>query len=63
MFEGMREVTSDEFFAVMNPLDVHPSVRLPHRTDWELRDRTVVGISLPGWKHEWNEPKRWFVRI
>lgn len=64
MFKGMREVTVGEFFTVMRPLDVHPSVRLPDRTDWELRDRTLVGVSLPGWKEGGNPnvAKRWFVK-
>lgn len=57
----MVEVSYEEFFAVMNPLDVHPS--LSHSdaySVWELRDRTVVGRSYPGWKNP-GDPKHYFL--
>jgi hypothetical protein len=56
----MKEVPEDEFFDKMKPLDVHPCVRIPDRTDWKLRDGTLVGMSLPGWKNPW-ETKRYFL--
>lgn len=43
--------TKDQFFATINPLDVHPRVVLAslkgrwHTSIWELRNRTVVGRS------------------
>jgi hypothetical protein len=48
----MRQVTKEQFFAVMNPLDVHPRVdatTLRHRwhvSHWEIQStRNVIGIS------------------
>lgn len=50
--DGMTVVSSDKFYAVINPLDVRPSVlHSPFFCVWELRDRTVVGRSWPGWKN------------
>lgn len=54
------EVTKDEFYAAMGPRDVHPSVREPDVTIWELRNRDVVGYSLPGWKNP-GDPSRFFL--
>lgn len=58
--DGMREVSKDEFYAAMGPLDVHPSVANPEYTVWELRDRTVVGRSYPGWRRPCGE-RRYFL--
>lgn len=48
--EGFREVTKAEFFAAMNPLNVHPRPKgnYPYVTDWEMQDgsRRLVGRSL-----------------
>lgn len=50
MISKWREVTKDEFFAVMNPLNVTPD---PNRNDtlWWLAppSRRVVGRSTPGY--------------
>jgi hypothetical protein len=45
---NMREVTKEQFFAVMGPLDVNPR---PGRdfSEWETRDRRVIGRSWPGY--------------
>jgi hypothetical protein len=44
----LREVTRDEFFARINPLNVHPR---PEReaTFWELPNRTTIGKTTPGY--------------
>lgn len=58
---GMVQVTADEFYAAVGPLDVHPSVL--HSTEfcvWELRDRRVVGRSYPGWKNP-GDPQAYMV--
>ena len=47
----MRMVSQSEFFAVMNPLDVHPRVDVTtlrdriHVSRWELPTREIIGIS------------------
>ena len=44
----MRKVTKEEFYAVINPLDVVVrSERM--QAIWELRNRTVVGRTAPGY--------------
>lgn len=48
---GMVIVTKDEFYAAIGPLDVHPSMLSPDFDSWELRDRTVIGRSYPGWRN------------
>ncbi len=47
----MKQVSKEQFFAVVGQLDVHPQPRHPEKTTWELRDRTVVGVSQPGYKN------------
>lgn len=48
---GMRQVTKDEFFGAIGPLDAHPH---PHKThsSWETKSRRVVGLSWPGYMCE-----------
>lgn len=61
---GMVAVSYDQFYAVINPLDVSPSVEhSPDYSVWELRNRTVVGRTYPGWKHSGNpnNPKRYYL--
>lgn len=48
----MKPVTQAEFFAVINPLDVHPRVDVGslkdrwHSSQWEIQStRRVVGMS------------------
>lgn len=44
----MRQVTKDEFFAVMGPQNVMPSIKTgwPYTSDWELPNREVLGRSV-----------------
>ncbi len=44
----MKEVTKDEFFAVIGPQNVHPRSER-NKTVWETSNRVVVGISTPGY--------------
>lgn len=57
---GMREVTKDEFFATVGPMNVHPSIVSPSHTSWETPLRKVIGVSFPGWKNP-GDPKRYFL--
>lgn len=45
----MRQVTRDEFFVAINPLNVHPDPtgRYPYTTEWRMQDgtRRLVGVS------------------
>ena len=58
----MIEVTRERFFETVGQLDVVLN-SLPDRTDWEFRDRTVVGRTTPGWRDGGtpNIRKRYFV--
>ena len=56
---SMREVTQDEFFARMNPMNVHPRP-LVDRSSWETPDRRVIGESLPGYRNP-GDAKRYFL--
>ena len=47
----MREVTKDQFFDAVGPLDVNPSHQNPNHTDWETRNRQLIGRSVPGWRN------------
>jgi hypothetical protein len=57
----MREVTKNEFFATVGQMNVHPRLHETHRTSWETPDRTVHGVTYPGWKNP-GDQKRYFVR-
>ena len=50
----MRTVTKEEFYAYMNPRNVHPRAE-PDRSVWETPSRQVLGISKPGYKCEGEE--------
>lgn len=46
-----REVTKEEFYAAMGPLDVHPQIvtRWPYTAEWRLQwgmKRAVVGKTV-----------------
>ena len=47
----MTEVTKEEFFAIMGPRDVHPRA-LPDCSEWETRERRIIGRSYPGYKYD-----------
>lgn len=48
----MKQVSQERFFAVMNPLDVHPSIQpgpWPYTSLWKLRrnpDGAILGKSV-----------------
>lgn len=54
----MIEVTKEEFFAKVGPLDVIPRANR-NETIWETRQRVVVGRSTPGYLCE--GPKAWLL--
>lgn len=58
----MTEVTQAEFFAALraDPRDIMPTVNEPLRTTWEAKDRTLFGVSLPGWKNP-REPQKYML--
>ena len=62
----MREVTKEQFFDVIGPIDVHPSVQNPNHTDWETRNRQLIGRSIPGWRNTYDNgvetPKQYFLK-
>lgn len=47
-----RIVTREEFFAVINPLDVHPRP-FPDHSLWETPTRQVIGKTTPGYANGW----------
>jgi hypothetical protein len=60
----MRQVTKEEFFAVINPLDVHPRVDAIslksecHVSHWEMKyTRKLVGVS----KSTTNKPTEFYL--
>ena len=62
----MREVTREQFFDVIGPLDVHPSTQNPDRTNWETRNRQIIGYTIPGWRNTYvngiETPKQYFLK-
>lgn len=56
---GMREVTKDEFYAHVGPMDVTCNLDNPTYTVWETRNRTVVGRSYPGWRNPGDQKSYW----
>jgi len=44
----MREVSKEEFYATIGPMDVIPRP-FKEVTLWETRDRQVIGKSTPGY--------------
>jgi len=49
----MKAVSKEAFFKVMNPLNVHPHPRgnWPYTSYWELRNRKLVGKTIPAEKY------------
>lgn len=45
----MIEVTRERFFETVGSMDVVLN-NLPTHTDWELRNRTLVGRTTPGYR-------------
>ena len=58
----MKEVTKDEFYRAISPLNVHPRA-LEDRSDWELQDgsRRLVGRTEPGYRSPYGTAKRYFL--
>lgn len=49
MNDEWREVSEDDFFAEMNPKDVHPTIQpgpYPYTSLWRTRDGKAVGKSV-----------------
>jgi hypothetical protein len=53
----MIKVDKKQFFDVVGPLDVHPSMQNDNFTDWKTRGGVVVGRSIPGWKNYYTNGK------
>jgi hypothetical protein len=45
----LREVSEEEFFAKIGPMNVHPRSE-EHATYWETPRRELIGVSHPGYK-------------
>lgn len=56
----MVEVTKDEFFRAVGPLDVTPRI-VADGSDFELRDRRMVGRIVGTEGHYWDATKRYFL--
>lgn len=62
---GMREVTEEEFFALLkaDPRDIMPNHDFPEFTRWLVQsNRAVWGWSTPGWRNRSNAPRQWAVK-
>ncbi|OJA66555.1 hypothetical protein BGV71_31730 [Burkholderia ubonensis] len=57
---GMVEVSKEQFYDVMGPLDVHPRAE-PDRSVWETPQRAVIGISMPGYLTDYGQPEQFFL--
>jgi hypothetical protein len=53
----MKKVTKEQFFEVIGPLDVHPSMQSPEFTEWKLRTGQIIGKSIPGWRNHYTNGK------
>jgi hypothetical protein len=49
----MKQVTKEEFFQFIGPLDVNPSHANPEIVEWKTRygSGQIVGLSVPSWKN------------
>lgn len=61
----MKQVRQDEFFAVVNPMDVRLRCE-PDATYWETPARRVIGKSAPGYLRRdadgrYTSRKEWFL--
>ncbi|WP_261541718.1 hypothetical protein [Burkholderia multivorans] len=57
---GMVEVSKEQFYDVMGPLDVHPRAE-PDRSVWETPRRDVIGVSMPGYLTDYGQRERFFL--
>jgi hypothetical protein len=55
----MKEVTKEEFFKVIGPMDVNPSHQNPEFVEWKTRygHGQIVGLSVPSWKNYYTNGK------
>jgi hypothetical protein len=53
----MKEVTKEQFFEVIGPMDVHPSMENPELTEWKTRSGIIIGLSVPGWRNSYTNGK------
>jgi hypothetical protein len=59
-----REVTQAEFFRVMGPINVHPSIqpgKYPYTSIWQTPQRSAIGESV-GSMEGGRERTAWFLR-
>lgn len=62
----MRQVSKEQFYAAMGPLNVHPCPEERDRTIWRLQDgggRRIVGISKPGYASPLGTPEEYMLDI
>lgn len=55
----MKQVTKEEFFQFIGPLDVNPSHQKPDVVEWKTRygQGQIIGFSVPGWKNYYTNGK------
>ncbi len=54
----MKEVTKEQFFEVIGPMDVHPSIQEPNETHWKTKNGQIVGLTIPGWRNGYTDGKK-----
>jgi hypothetical protein len=65
----MKQVTKEEFFQFIGPLDVNPSHVNPEIVEWKTRygNGQIVGLSVPSWKNYYTngqptKPEYWIIK-
>lgn len=60
---NMTQVSKEQFFACMNPKNVHPYLNdSPHYSAWKyVGSQSEIGRSYPGWKNP-GDPEFFFLR-
>lgn len=50
---GMTEVSREKFFAFLHEdsRDIMPSLTDPTFSNWETKDRQLIGRTYPGWRN------------
>jgi hypothetical protein len=51
----MITVTKDEFFRYVGPRDIVASHENSSYSEWQTRDRHIIGRTYPGWKNPGDE--------
>lgn len=60
-----REVTRDEFFRCIGPLNVHPHIQpgpYPYTSIWRTPDRTEIGKSVDSYDDRRTLKTMWYLR-